>query len=105
MEVGQTNAYLTAEQLAKMLQVKPSWIYEQTRTRCADPIPCQPIGRYKRFYPPDHPEMVAWLARQRDKERAKREEKYQAMLVPSRKKKVSKQKDGGESQQRKERIA
>jgi predicted DNA-binding transcriptional regulator AlpA len=44
---------LTPEQLADRLQVKKSWIFEQTRarskTRNAHPLPCIRLGKYIRF--------------------------------------------------------
>lgn len=57
---------LTPEQLAERLQVKPSWIYEQTRTRSGvrnpDPLPHIKMGLYLRF---DWRDVVAWLERQK----------------------------------------
>jgi len=57
---------LTPEQLAERLQVKPSWIYEQTRNRSGirnpDPLPHIKMGLYLRF---DWPDVVAWLERQK----------------------------------------
>lgn len=40
---------LTAEQLAERWQLPTSWIREQTRSRCPDPIPHTRLGRYVRF--------------------------------------------------------
>jgi hypothetical protein len=44
---------LTPQQLAERLQVKPSWIYEQTRNRSGvrnpDPLPHIKMGLYLRF--------------------------------------------------------
>ena len=44
---------LTPEQLAERLQVKKSWIFEQTRarakTRNTRPLPCIRLGKYIRF--------------------------------------------------------
>ena len=60
------SSILTPEQLAERLQVKPSWIYEQTRTRSGvrnpDPLPHIKMGLYLRF---DWPDVVAWLDRQK----------------------------------------
>jgi hypothetical protein len=57
---------LTPEQLAERLQVKPSWIYEQTRSRSgvrnADPLPHIKMGLYLRF---DWRDVIAWLERQK----------------------------------------
>jgi hypothetical protein len=58
---------LTPQQLAERLQVKPSWIYEQTRTRSGvrnhDPLPHIKMGLYLRF---DWRDVVAWLERQKN---------------------------------------
>ena len=55
---------LTPEQLALRLQVKPSWVYEQTRDRAGirstDPLPYIKMGRYLRF---DWNDVLAWLER------------------------------------------
>jgi predicted DNA-binding transcriptional regulator AlpA len=44
---------LTPEQLAERLQVKKSWIFEQTRNRAKTrndrPLPCIRLGKYLRF--------------------------------------------------------
>lgn len=40
---------LTPVELAARLKVPETWIYEKTRGRCQDPIPCLRIGRYIRF--------------------------------------------------------
>ena len=57
---------LTPRQLAERLQVKPSWIYEQTRHRSGlrnpDPLPHIKMGLYLRF---DWPDVLAWLERQK----------------------------------------
>ena len=55
---------LTPEQLAQRLQVKPSWVYEQTRVRAgirdADSLPYIKMGRYLRF---DWSDVLEWLGR------------------------------------------
>jgi hypothetical protein len=57
---------LTPQQLAVRLQVKPSWIYEQTRHRSGvrnpDPLPYIKMGLYLRF---DWRDVLAWLERQK----------------------------------------
>jgi len=57
---------LTPEQLAERLQVKRSWVYEQTRYRAevrnADPLPFIKLGLYLRF---DWKDVLAWLERQK----------------------------------------
>jgi len=57
---------LTPQQLAVRLQVKPSWVYEQTRNRSgvrnSDPLPHIKMGLYLRF---DWRDVLAWLERQK----------------------------------------
>jgi predicted DNA-binding transcriptional regulator AlpA len=57
---------LTPEQLALRLQVKRSWVYEQTRYRAdirnADPLPYLKLGLYLRF---DWKDVLTWLERQK----------------------------------------
>ena len=57
---------LTPQQLAARLRVKPSWVYEQTRsrsgTRNPDPLPHTKMGLYLRF---DWRDVLAWLERQK----------------------------------------
>jgi Helix-turn-helix domain len=55
---------LTAEQLAERLNVPPSWVRDQTRSRAldADPLPHLRLGRYVRFRW-ESPELEAWLRR------------------------------------------
>ena len=61
---------LTPQQLADRLQVKPSWVYEQTRNRSGvrnpDPLPHIKMGLYLRF---DWRDVLAWLERQKRRER------------------------------------
>lgn len=53
---------LTAEEVAAMLQVKPSWVHERTRERCPENqrIPCVrlPGGRYVRF---NEQAIIEWM--------------------------------------------
>lgn len=44
--VGHMDRLLTAEDVAALLQVKPSWVYAESR---AGRLPTVPVGRYKRF--------------------------------------------------------
>lgn len=57
---------LTPQLLAARLQVKPSWVYEQTRSRSGvrnpDPLPHIKMGLYLRF---DWRDVLAWLERQK----------------------------------------
>lgn len=64
---------LTPQQLAERLQVKPSWVYEQTRNRSGvrnpDPLPHIKMGLYLRF---DWRDVLAWLERQKQHSEALR---------------------------------
>lgn len=40
---------LTVDELAAILKVPKSWIYNRTRPTSQDPIPCQRVGKYLRF--------------------------------------------------------
>ena len=53
---------LMAEELARRWKVRPSWIRQQSRSRCADPIPHVRLGRYVR-YSFGSPELNAWWER------------------------------------------
>ena len=63
---GEPIVILTPQQLAERLQVKPSWVYEQTRNRSgvrnSDPLPHIKMGLYLRF---DWRDVLAWLERQK----------------------------------------
>ncbi len=66
IQPGRLELILTPQQLAERLQVKPSWIYEQTRNRSGvrnpDPLPHIKMGLYLRF---DWRDVLAWLERQK----------------------------------------
>jgi len=53
---------LTAEELAERWRLPASWVREQCRTRCADPIPHIRLGRYVRFSW-GSPELTEWWGR------------------------------------------
>lgn len=53
---------LTVEDVAALLKVPPSWVYERTRKRGVERIPGFRLGKYWRFKEGD---VVAWLERQR----------------------------------------
>jgi hypothetical protein len=57
---------LTAEELATRWRVPESWIREQTRSRCADPIPHVRLGRYVRFSW-GSPDLNNWWARRQSR--------------------------------------
>jgi hypothetical protein len=52
---------LTPQDLAERWQVPVTWIYEQVRSRAADPLPHTRLGKYIRFA--DSPELEEWLQR------------------------------------------
>jgi hypothetical protein len=58
---------LTPEQLAERLQVKTSWVFEQTRNRAKvrneKPLPCIRLGKYIRF---SWPAVCEWLGSQNE---------------------------------------
>lgn len=55
-------ALLTVEDVAEMLQVPLSWVYEHTRRRSIDRIPGFRLGKYWRFRKAD---VLDWVERQR----------------------------------------
>ena len=57
----QNPEVLTAEEVAALLGVDPSYIFEKTRSRCANPLPSHSLGRYLRFF---RSEVLAWVAAQ-----------------------------------------
>jgi len=61
---------LTPEEVAARLKVPESWVYEKTRARCRNPMPCLRLGRYIRF---DWNAVIIWLSAEADQqERAAR---------------------------------
>jgi len=52
------NDILTPEEVAARLKVPESWVYEKTRARCRNPMPCLRLGRYIRF---DWNAVITWL--------------------------------------------
>ena len=62
MRADGLNELLTVDELAAVLKVSPSWVYEHTRTRRrAARLPYIKIGKYIRF---DPQAVRAFLARQ-----------------------------------------
>lgn len=53
---------LTSEELAERWRVPASWVREQCRSRCADPLPHIRLGRYVRFSW-GSPELTEWWQR------------------------------------------
>jgi len=55
---------LTVHEVAQVLHVSVSWVYEYTRPTCADRIPSLRLGKYLRFIEAD---ITAWLIERRTK--------------------------------------
>jgi excisionase family DNA binding protein len=53
---------LTVEEVAEVLKLPVSWVYEHTRTSSANRIPAFKLGKYWRFRESD---VLAWLECQR----------------------------------------
>jgi len=53
---------LTVEEVAALLNVPPTWVYDRTRCRAANRIPGFRLGKYWRFREAD---VLAWIERQR----------------------------------------
>jgi excisionase family DNA binding protein len=56
------GALLTVEEVAHLLQVPTSWVYERTRQRAVNRLPGFRLGKYWRFREAD---VLTWLERQR----------------------------------------
>jgi excisionase family DNA binding protein len=56
------HSLLTVEEVADLLKVRVSWVYERTRRRGVDRIPGFRLGKYWRFREVD---VLAWINRQR----------------------------------------
>lgn len=57
-----TGPLLTVVEVAKLLKVPVSWVYERTRQRSIDRIPGFRLGKYWRFREGD---VLLWIERQR----------------------------------------
>jgi excisionase family DNA binding protein len=57
-----TQPLLSIEEVAALLNVPVSWVYERTRRRGIHRLPGFRLGKYWRF---SQTEVVAWLQRQR----------------------------------------
>lgn len=56
---GNSYEVIKAEELARRWSVPVTWIYEQTRWRCQDPLPVVRLGKYVRFEW-GSPQLEAW---------------------------------------------
>ncbi len=57
---GQAPRILTVAQVAELLQIPKSSVYEKTRVRRSGvpPLPCRRVGKYLRFF---EAEVMGWL--------------------------------------------
>jgi excisionase family DNA binding protein len=53
---------MTVEEVATLLRVRKSWVYERTRRRGADRLPFVKLGKYLRF---EESELRGWIGRNR----------------------------------------
>jgi excisionase family DNA binding protein len=56
------GSLLTIKEVAELLRVPVSWVYERTRSRASDRIPGFRLGKYWRFREAD---LLKWIERQR----------------------------------------
>jgi len=56
------RALLSVEEVAALLKVPPSWVYDRTRLRTKERIPGFRLGKYWRFREAD---VLSWLEKQR----------------------------------------
>lgn len=66
LKAGVSGRLLSVDEVAELLQVPPSWVYDRTRSRGLNRIPGFRLGKYWRF---DENEVLAWLERQRSEAR------------------------------------
>jgi excisionase family DNA binding protein len=61
------NQLLTVEEVARLLRVPKSWVYERSRARSPERFPHIKLGKYLRFYKAD---VQQYLERMRREELA-----------------------------------
>ena len=61
-EADCAETLLTVAEVAELLRVPVSWVYERTRRRGIDRLPHIKLGKYLRF---SEPEIANWLQRMR----------------------------------------
>jgi len=61
-KTGASGRLLSVEEVAELLQVPRSWVYDRTRSRGMNRIPGFRLGKYWRF---DEDEVLVWIKRQR----------------------------------------
>lgn len=60
----ETDRLLTVREVAELLKVPASWVYEHTRRRTPDRLPHLRLGKYLRFRESD---LLDWLNHQGEK--------------------------------------
>jgi len=58
------NEILTPKDVAELLRTSLTWVYEKSRSRNRDPIPCYRIGRYCRY---TKSAVIEWMLRHGNK--------------------------------------
>jgi excisionase family DNA binding protein len=58
------NELLTVKEVAELLRVPVSWVYDRTRKRSLDRLPGIRLGKYWRFR---QREVLAWIESQRER--------------------------------------
>jgi excisionase family DNA binding protein len=61
------NELLTVKEVAELLHVPVSWVYDRTRKRSTDRLPGIRLGKYRRFR---EIEVLAWVESQRERSNA-----------------------------------
>src|SRR5271156_313463 len=78
--VGQVSKIMTVQQVAELLQIPKSSVYEKTRSRpnTTPPLPCRRLGKYLRF---DYDSVMRWFLAL--PEHGSRKRRAAARFVPS----------------------
>lgn len=58
---SRAETLLTVKEVAELLRVPVSWVYDRARSRSLDRLPAMRLGKYWRFR---EDEIVAWMRRQ-----------------------------------------
>jgi len=62
-QTSKTEGLLTVKDVAELLRVPVSWVYDRTRKRSMDRLPGIRLGKYWRFR---QGEVIAWVEAQRE---------------------------------------
>jgi excisionase family DNA binding protein len=62
IDVAYSNGLATVREIAELLRVPTSWVYERTRRRGVERIPHFKVGKYLRF---SKSEVLEWIQTQR----------------------------------------